>query len=146
MQRAPKILLLGALATALLLEAAVLYFVEEPIVRLYVGLALFVLIAWMLASTQVAEVMGDLPERIRQRRYPKMRAKVKLFLAEVSRLHWMAVDGDRQFRNREEAVAEMDAIEERMRDLVTEIRREAGRASDEPEPGPEPEEPSESEE
>ena len=46
----------------------------------------------------------------------------------------MAVDGERGFRDRKEAEAEMDAIEGRMRDLVTEIRHEAGRASDEVEP------------
>jgi hypothetical protein len=40
----------------------------------------------------------------------------------------------------------MDAIEERMRDLVGEIRREAGAVSDEHDPGPMPDEPSESEE
>lgn len=144
--RAPKVVLLGVLFTALLLEAAVLYLMEDPTVRLYVGLALFLLIGWMMSSAQVAEVIGDLPERIRQRRYPKMRAQVMLLLAEVRRLNWLAVDGDRRFRSREEVVAEMDAIEERMRNLVSEIRREAGVVSDEPEPGPAPDEPAESEE
>jgi len=146
MPHAPKVVLLGVLSAALLLEGAVLYFMEDPTLRLYVGLALFLLIGWMLASTQVAEVIGDLPERIRQRRNPKMRAQVKLLLAEVSRLNGMAVDGHRGFRERKEAVAEMDAIEERMTDLVGEIRREAGVVSDEHDPGPAPDEPSESEE
>ena len=145
MPRAPKVVLLGVLVAVLLLEASVLYFMDDRTVRLYVGLALFLVIAWMFASTPVAEMLGDLPEQIRPRRYPKMRAQVVLLLAEVRRLHWLAVDGDRGFRNREEAVAEMDAIEERMRDLVSEIRREAGVASDDPDPGPTPAEPSESE-
>ena len=146
MRRAPKVVLLGVLSVALLLEGAVLYFMEDPTLRLYVGLALFLLIGWMLASSQVAEVIGDLPGPTRQRRHPKMRAQVKLLLAEISRLNGMAVDGDRGFRNSKEAVAEMDAIEERMRDLVSEIRREAGVVSDEHDPGPAPDEPSESEE
>ncbi len=146
MPRAPKVVLLGVLSVALLLEGAVLYFMEDPNLRLYVGLALFLLIGWMLASTQVAEVIGDLPERIRQRRHPKMRAQVKLLLAEVSLLNGMAVDGQRGFRERKEAVAEMDAIEERMKDLVTEIRCYAGVISDEHDPAPAPDEASEREE
>ena len=146
MQRAPKVVLLGVLSVALLLEGAVLYFMEDPTLRLYVGLALFLLIGWMLASSQVAEVIGDLPGPTRQRRHPKMRAQVELLLAEISRLNGMAVDGYRGFREQKEAVAEMDAIEERMRDLVSEIRREAGVVSDEHDPGPMPDEPSESEE
>ena len=84
----------------------------------------------MFARTQVAEAISDLPIS-RKRQYPKMRAQVVLLLAEVRRLNWMAVDEDRGFRGRDEAVAEMDAIEGRMRDLITEIPREAGRASDE---------------
>ena len=143
--RAPKIVLLGVLFITLLMEGAVLYFMEDRTVRLYVGLALFLLIGWMMSSAQVAEVIGDLPERIRPRRYPRMRAQVMLLLAEVRRLNWLAVDGDRQFRNSEEVVSEMDAIEERMKGLVSEIRREAGVVSDEPDAGPAPDEPSEGE-
>ena len=143
--RAPKVVLLGVLSITLLMEAAVLYFMEDQTVRLYVGLALFVLIGWMLSSAQVAEVIGDLPERIRPRRYPRMRAQVMLLLAEVRRLNWLAVDGNRQFRNSAEVVSEMDAIEERMKGLVSEIRREAGVVSHEPDPGPAPDEPSEGE-
>ena len=136
MPRAPKAVLLGVLFAALLLEGAVLYFMEDRTVRLYVGLALFLLIGWMLASAEVAEVIHGLPEKFKQRRYPRMRARVKLLLAEVRRLNWMAVDGHRGFRERKDAVAEMDAIEERMKDLVSEIRAEAGVVSDEPDPAP----------
>ncbi len=100
----------------------------------------------MFASSQVAEVIGSLPGDVRRRRYRKLRAQVELLLAEVRRLNWMAVDRDSGVRDRKEAVAEMDAIEERLRDLVSEIRRQAGVASDEPDPGPVPDEPSESEE
>ena len=146
MQRAPKVVLLGVLSVALLLEGAVLYFMADPTLRLYVGLALFLLIGWMLASSQVAEVIGDLPGPTRQRRHPKMRAQVKLLLAEVSRLNGMAVDGHRGFREQNEAVAEMDAIEDRMKHLVSEMRREAGVVSDEHDPEPVPDEPSESQE
>ena len=138
MQRAPKVVLLGVLFTTLLLEGAVLYFMDDRTVRLFAGLALFLIIGWIFATPEVAEVVGALPEQLTRRRYPKLRAKVNLLLAEVRRLHWMAVDRDRGIRNREEAVAEMDAIEERIGDLLGEIRLEAGVASDEPDPGPAP--------
>ncbi len=135
----PKVVLLGVLAAALLLEGAVLYFMETPTLRLYAGLAVFVLIGLMFATTPVVEAIGQIPGEIKQRRYPKMRSHVKALLAEVRRLNWMAVDGKRGFRDQQEAVAEMDAIEARMKELVIEIRREAGVASDEPDPGLEPE-------
>ena len=134
MERVSGVLVLGVLAISLLLEGAVLYFVDDRSVRLYVGLGLLFPIAWMFARTNVAQVISELPGTLRPRRYLKMRAQVKLLLAEIRRLNWMAVDGERGFRDRKEAAAEMDAIEGRMRDLVTEIRREAGRASDEVEP------------
>ncbi len=142
MQRAPKVVLLAVLAATLFMEAAVLYFMEDPTVRLYVGLALFVLIGWMFASSQVAEVISRIPEPLKPRRYPRLRARVDLLLVEVRRLNGIAVDGHRGFRDPKEAVAEMDAIEERMRDLVSEIRREAGVVSEEPDLVPAPDEPS----
>ncbi len=145
MPRAPKVVLLGVLSATLLMEMAVLYFMEDRTVRLYVGLALFLLIGWMLASAQVAEVISDFPKPLKPRRYPRLRAQVELLLVEVRLLNGMAVDGQRGFRERKEAVAEMDAIEERMKDLVTEIRCYAGVVSDEHDPGPMPDEPSDSE-
>ena len=145
MTRTPKVVLLAVLFTAFLLEGAVLYLVDPPTVRLGVGLGLFLVIGWMLTTSEVAEVISDLPRGAERRRNPKLRAQVNLILSEVRRLHGMALDGDRGFRNKQEAVAEMDAIESRLRDLVGEIRREVGAASDEPDPGPAPDEPSESE-
>ncbi len=136
MQSAPKFVTLGALFTTLLLEGGVLFFMDDPSMRLYVGLALFLVIGWMLSSSQVAEVMDELPDQIRRRRYPRLRAKVQLLLAEVRRLHWTAVDRDRGVRSQIDAVAEMDIIEERMRHLLLEIRVEAGVPSEEADPGP----------
>ncbi len=95
----------------------------------------------MFASSQVAEVISRIPEPLKPRRYPRLRARVDLLLVEVRRLNGIAVDGHRGFRDPKEAVAEMDAIEERMRDLISEIRREAGVVSDEPDLVPVPDEP-----
>ena len=79
-----------------------------------------------MAKDGDVRAIRELPEQIKQRRYPRMREQVKLLLVEVRRLNWMAVDGHRGFRNHDEAVAEMDAIEGRMKDLVGKIRDEAG--------------------
>ncbi len=98
------------------------------------------------ARTNVAEVISELPRPFKPCRYPKMRPQVRLLLAQVRRLHWTAVDGRRGFKNSKEAVAEMDAIEQRMMDIVTRIRREAVVVSDELDPVPAPDETSQSDE
>jgi hypothetical protein len=54
-------------------------------------------------------------------------------LAEIRRLNWIAVDVERGFRTRDRALREMDAIEERLRGLIAEIRGTAGQMSDESE-------------
>lgn len=129
MQNVPRGLLLAALFTAMLLEALVLYFLDDRSLRLYVGLALLLPISWTFARTQVAEVISDLPISLRRRQYSEMRAHVMRLMDEIRRLNWLAVDADRGFRSRDEATREMDAIETRLKDLVTEVRRAAGRAS-----------------
>ena len=126
-----KSLYLGTLAFAFFLEAAVLYFLEDPGQRLALGMALLLPIAWMIARTRVVEAISDLPVAIKRRQYSSMRTHVVLLLDEVRRLNWMAVDGDRGFRDQDEATREMDAIEKRLQNLVSEIRQTAGRASTE---------------
>lgn len=130
MQNVTRVFLLGALFTAMLLEALVLYYVDDRSLRLYVGLALLLPISWMFARTQVAEVISDLPISLKRRRYTAMRAQVNLLLDEIRRLNWLAVDADRGFRGRDEAAAEMDAIEAHIGGLVNEVRRAAGRVSE----------------
>ena len=128
MQFLLKSLYLGTLAFAVFLEAAVLYFVENPGQRLALGMALLLPIVWMIARTRVVEAISELPIVIRRRQYSEMRKHVVLFMDEVRRLNWMAVDADRGFRSQDEATNEMDAIEKRLQSLVGEIRQTAGRA------------------
>jgi hypothetical protein len=61
----------------------------------------------------------------------RLRRRVDQLLEEVRRLNWLAVDADRGFRAREEAIAEMDAIEARLREIIAEIRKAAGEISPE---------------
>ncbi len=130
MQKVPRGVLLGVFFSALILEALVLYFLDDRSLRLYVGLALLLPICWMFARTQVAEVISDLPISVKRRSYSAMRAQTTLLLDEIRRLNWLAVDVDRGFRSREEAKGEMDAIEARLGDLILEVRRTAGQVSE----------------
>ncbi len=128
MQRLLKSLYLGTLAFAVFLEAAVLYFLEDPTQRLALGLVLLLPIFWMIGRSRVVEAISDLPLALRRRQFVDMRKQVVLFMDEVRRLNWMAVGGNLGFRDQEEATKEMDAIEKRLEHLVSEIRQTAGRA------------------
>ena len=121
-----------ALLAALTGEALVLYFAADPLLRLIVGLLLLALIVWASARIVVVDILGQLPpDTIHKRRFGLLRAQVQQLLAEIRRLNWIAVDVERGFRTRDRALSEMDAIEERLRRLIAEIRGTAGRTNDE---------------
>jgi len=121
-----------ALLAALIGEAIVLYFAVDPLLRLIVGLLLLVAIVWTSARIGVVDILGQSPpETIHKRRFGLLRAQVQQLLAEIRRLNWIAVDVERGFRTRDRALSEMDAIEERLRRLIAEIRGTAGRTNDE---------------
>ena len=131
-------LLLGIAFVAVLQLAAVLYFMEDRSLRLLVGLVLLVPIGWVLTRTHVFSAIQSLPV-IRKRKYLKMRGQVVLMLAEVRRLNGLAVDADRGFRSRAEADKEMDVIERRIVEILSNVRHHAGRTSDEVDAAPVPE-------
>jgi hypothetical protein len=120
------------LLAAILGEAFILYFGVDPLLRLIVGLLLLALIVWVSARIGVADILiQSPPDTIHKRRFGLLRAQVQQLLAEIRRLNWIAVDVERGFRTRDRALSEMDAIEERLRSLIAEIRGTAGRTSDE---------------
>ena len=61
-----------------------------------------------------------------RRRFLRLRRTVQSLIAEVRRLNWIAVDVERGYRSREAAAQEMDASEQRLLNLVREIRTTAG--------------------
>lgn len=126
-----KYLQLIALFSAFLLEAAVLYFPADPNLRLFVGLLLILPITWIVARTGVVEMIVDLPDAVKKRRFTGLRKHVMQLLDEIRRLNWMAVDAERGFRSHDDAMREMDAIEERLQAIISEIRRTAGRRTPE---------------
>lgn len=111
-------------------EALVLYFVEDPLSRLGLGLLLVAAVLWSSARLATRDLLERLKaERGHRRRFVRLRTHVQQLLHEIRRLNWLAVDADRGFRPRDAAAQEMDAIEERLRDLIVAIRDAAGEAT-----------------
>jgi signal transduction histidine kinase len=115
------------LVAALIADAAVLYFGSDAAARLSLGLLLLAPIVWASARLGVVELIMQSPaERVQKRRFVRLRSQVQQLLDEIRRLNWMAVDAERGFRSREKALDEMDAIEDRLKTLIQEIRSTAG--------------------
>ncbi len=122
------------LVAALVGEAAVLYYVETPLTRLSSGLFLLAPVVWASSRLGILELFTHTrAERVYRRRFVRLRAQVQQLLDEVRRLNWMAVDAERGFRNRNQALQEMDTIEQRLRELIQQIRAAAGQISAESE-------------
>ncbi len=118
------------LSAAVIANAAVLYFLSDSILRLSLGLLLLGLIVCASARLGVVELLSRLPgDKVYKRRFVMLRSLVRQLLGEIRRLNWMAVDAARGFRSPEAAVREMDLIEQRLKELIHQIRSSAGRPS-----------------
>ena len=115
-------------------DAAVLYFPEDPSLRLQLGLLLFVSIVLVGSRLGVVERALALVSRpFTARRYTRTRALADELLEEVRRLNWTAVDAANGVRSENDTIVLMDASEARMKILVEQIRASAGEPSPEPE-------------
>ncbi len=115
-------------------DAAVLYFPVNPAQRVVVGLLLVPVILWTgIRLEAMAMAEGQDRWASRGRVFRELRSQVVLLLEHVRRLNWIAVDAERGFRDRDEAMREMDAIEDEIRDMISDVRRAAGRPTAEPE-------------
>ncbi len=115
------------LSAAVIADAAVIYFLSDPMLRLSLGLVLLGLIVWASGRLGVVELLSESPaDRVYKRRFVMLRSQVKQLLAEIRRLNWMAVDAKRGFRSREAAMREMDGIEQRLKEIIHQIRTAAG--------------------
>jgi hypothetical protein len=121
-----------ALLAALVGDALVLLFVDDPWTRLLLGLLLLAVVVWSSARIGVLDIITRSPvEPVYKRRFVRLRGQVQQLLDEIRRLNWMAVDVERGFRNRESATQEMDLIEARLKELIAQIRSTAGQLSSE---------------
>ena len=122
------------LVAALIANALVLVYLDDWVARLALGLALLAPIVWASARLGVVELLMQIQtDKVHKRRFTRLRNQVKQLLDEIRRLNWMAVDAERGFRNREKALTEMDAIEQRLKEIIQHIRTTAGQFSPEEE-------------
>ena len=125
---------LTALVLAVLLDALVLYFPVDAAPRLIIGLLLLPIILWSGIRFEVTAMDASQSRwATRGRVFRELRSQVVLLLEHVRRLNWIAVDAERGFRNQDEAMREMDDIENEIREIITDVRRAAGRPTVVPE-------------
>ena len=131
-----RTLYLTVLVMSVLLDAFVLYFPVEAAPRLIIGLLLVPIILWSGIRFEVTAMDASQSRwATRGRVFRELRSQVVLLLEHVRRLNWIAVDAERGFRNQDEAMREMDDIETEIREIITDVRRAAGRPTVEPETG-----------
>jgi hypothetical protein len=118
-----------------LIDALVLYFPVEPTPRLIIGLLVIPIILWSGIGFEITTMDSNQSRwATRGRVFRELRSQVVLLLEHVRRLNWIAVDAERGYRNQDEAMREMDDIEAEIREIITDVRRAAGKPTVEPEP------------
>ncbi|GMR12689.1 MAG: hypothetical protein BMS9Abin29_0881 [Gemmatimonadota bacterium] len=125
-----RTLQLTSLFSAFLVEAAVLYFVDDSMVRAVVGVLLIFPIVWIVTRSSTAKPISEPPDSDKKRHFTGLRAQVVQLLDEIRRLNWMAVDAERGFRDHDQAMREMDGIESRLKEIISEIRSTAGQSTE----------------
>ncbi len=123
----------AVLILGVLLDAMILYFPVQTVPRLVVGLLLVPIILWAGIRLEVNEMLPQRRWESRGRVFRELRSQVTLLLEQVRRLNWIAVDAERGFRNQDDAMREMDEIEDEIREIITDVRRAAGRPGAVPE-------------
>ena len=124
----------AVLILGVLLDAMILYFPVQTVPRLVIGLLLVPMILWAGIRLEVNEMAPSVRRwESRGRVFRELRSQVSLLLEQVRRLNWIAVDAERGFRNPDDAMREMDEIEDEIREIITDVRRAAGRPAAVPE-------------
>jgi len=127
---------LVVLMAAVLADSAVLYFPIDQAPRVIIGLLLVPVMLWTgirLEAMAMLETHGRWASRGRV--FRELRSQVVMLLEHVRRLNWIAVDAERGFRDRDDAMREMDVIEDEIRAMISDVRRAAGKPTSEPEMG-----------
>ncbi len=131
-RRSQAIIFAVILAVAFSAEAAVLYFGTDRALRLGVGLLMLGPILLAASRLGVVEHAVELlNQRVGVRQFGRLRALVRQLLWEIRRLNWTAVDAERGSRDREELIKEMNATEDRLKELIGQIRSAAGQETSE---------------
>ena len=107
-----------------------MYIELDPWLRMAVAGFLLLPIIYAADGLGIAQVLNVLPDRReRNRRFGVLRSEVMQLLDLVRRLNWLTVDLDRKVRPEEQVRAEIAVAEERLNEILAEIRKAAGRHS-----------------
>ena len=121
---------LGAIVlSGVVVEALVLFTVEDPVMRMRLGLLCVVWIAgpFAMAGRHPFNLsIGD-PERAENRRFLLLRRRMDEFLREMKRLNWLVLDASRDSRAAESRRDEIGMVQADLQELMGEILDAAGR-------------------
>lgn len=130
-RNAANVIVVTIVVVGLAAQAAILYYVEEPGLRLPAGLVALLPVMWALVwGARQGLTEEPLTAPLHKRRYLKLRAKVQQMIDEVTRLNWTMVDGKRGLRPPDEVKKDADVIEQRLHTIIQEIRESAGEISE----------------
>ncbi len=116
-------------------EVVVLYAIDDPMMRLRLGLLCLAMIAWPLAVTvwRPSYSTTKEPEQPHNRRFYLLRRRVEEVLREVTRLTWLVLDANRDPRIAEQRGTEIATVKHDLTDLLDEIIAAVGRPGAKPE-------------
>jgi len=130
-RNAANVIVVTIMVVGLTAQAGILYYIEEPGLRLPAGLLSLLPVMWALVwGSRQGLAEEPLTAPLHKRRYLKLRAKVQQMIDEVTRLNWTMVDGKRGLRPPDEVRKDADVIEERLVNIIKEIRESAGEISE----------------
>jgi len=130
-RNAANVIVVTIMVVGLTAQAGILYYIEEPGLRLPAGLLSLLPVMWALVwGSRQGLTEEPLTAPLHKRRYLKLRAKVQQMIDEVTRLNWTMVDGKRGLRPPDEVRKDADVIEERLVNIIKEIRESAGEISE----------------
>jgi len=117
---------------ALVLGAAAMYVEMNPWLRILVAALLLVPIIYGADGLGIPKLMNVLPDPVvRHRQFGVLRSQVMQLLDLVRRLNWLHVDLERGVRNEDGVRTEIVQAEQRLDEILVEIRSVAGQASPE---------------
>ena len=120
----------GVLISALFLGAAAMYVELEPWLRMLLAGLLLIPIVYASTGLGMPRMGNALPaQAVHDRQFSVLRSEVVQLLDVVRRLNWLTVDLERGVRNEDDIKAEIARAEERLDEILAEIRSAAGRSS-----------------
>ena len=107
-----------------------MYVELEPWLRMLLAGLLLIPIVYASTGLGVPRMVNALPAQpIHDRQFSVLRSEVIQLLDVVRRLNWLTVDLERGVRNEDDIKAEIARAEERLDEILAEIRSAAGRSS-----------------